>query len=428
VSWTGRGLVYSPTVSHAVKRPSPWVVVVLLFVVPAALAVAAVAYLTFGDDGPSGPAIAPGASAGAFHPVAGNFVADETELASCDGDTDYLCLQQAFGNVAYRRGAKPALALFDAEMATDERVRADCHRIAHVIGSAAFARYDQNVARTFAVGSATCASGYYHGILERAFVGVNTKTKLVEVARSLCRGSGVRRRGFLDYQCQHGLGHGLMIQTGYNLPIALSTCARLATRWDDVVCTGGVFMENVTTRFGFRSSWLKDDDPLYPCDRISARHRRSCYLRAPVRVLAYHGSDFTKAAATCAGLDRPWVTACFRGLGRETVSAARYSAPEIVSLCAAAGAYRGDCLYGAARTVGDGSGLEGARDAAELCHRSPQGERSSCFAGVGIIVGLLYPTDETRQRACARIAGDHAQACTRSAIAEVDASGRGAWG
>lgn len=422
-----RGLVYPPTVSGTGKRPSSWAVVLVLFVAPV-LAVSLVGYLVIADDEPRGPAVAQGASGGAFHPVAGSFVADDTDLESCPGEDDYPCLQQAFGNVAFRQGAKPALRLFDAEMETDERVRADCHRIAHVIGSAAFARYDQNVARTFAVGSATCASGYYHGILERAFVGVNTRAKLVEIARSLCRGSDVRRRGFLDYQCQHGLGHGLMIQTGYDLPIALSTCARLATRWDEVVCSGGAFMENVTTRFGFRSPWLNDDDPLYPCARVELRHRRSCYLRAPVRVLSYHRSDFGKAAATCARLDRRWSTACFRGLGREAVSMTRYSARKILTLCGSAGRYEGECLHGAARTVGDGSGLAGAKDAARLCALAPPSARSSCFAGVGIIIGLVHPTDTTRARACARIAGEHARACTRYAIAEVDPSGRGAWG
>jgi hypothetical protein len=408
-------------------RRSSWAVVLLLFVVPV-VAVAAVGYWVFTDDEPQSLAVARGASGGVFHPVAGNFVPDETELDGCVGDSDYSCLQQAFGNVAYRQGAKPALRLFDARMATDERVRADCHRIAHVIGSAAYARYDENVARTFAVGSATCASGYYHGILERAFAGVNTKARLVKVAQSLCLANGIRRRGFLDYQCQHGLGHGLMIQTGYDLPIALSTCSRLATRWDDVVCAGGVFMENVTTRFGFRSPWLNDDDPLYPCARIDGRHRLSCYLRAPARVLAHHQGDFGQAAGTCATLERAWATACFRGLGREAVSKAGYSAPKIIWLCRHAESYQGDCLYGAARTVGDGSGLEGAKRAAKMCARAPRAERSSCYAGVGIIVGLLHPTDAARRLGCSRLAQAHARACTEAAIAEVDPSGRAAWG
>src|SRR5688572_17919377 len=157
-------------VNHGAKRPFSSAVV-LLFVVPL-LAVAAVAYFVLEGDEP-GVALAQGASGGAFHPVAGNFEPDDTDLATCGAD--YSCLEQAFGNVAYRQGAKAALTLFDTKIEVNGHVKTDCHRIAHMIGSAAFAKYDGNVARTFALGSATCASGYYHGILERAFVGVTTR-------------------------------------------------------------------------------------------------------------------------------------------------------------------------------------------------------------------------------------------------------------
>lgn len=406
------------------KRPFSSAVVLLLLV--PLLAVAATAFFVLRGDDQPGIAVAEGATGGAFHPVAGNFVPDDTDLGTCGAK--YSCLQQAFGNIAYRQGAKPALKLFEAQIVANQNVKADCHRIVHTIGSAAFARYDGNVARTFAVGSATCASGYYHGILERAFVGVNTKSKLVDVARRLCSGSGVRRRGFLDYQCQHGLGHGLMIQTGYDLPLSLSICARLATRWDDIVCTGGVFMENVTTRFGFRSRWLSEDDPLYPCARIALGNRRACYLRAAVRVIAFHKNDFAKAARTCGALAPEWARACFRGYGRDVVNEARYSPTKIISLCRFAGRNRDDCLYGAARTVADGAGLDGVRRAAKLCRLGPESDRDSCFAGAGVIVGLLYPTDAARRRACERVASPYEQACSAAAIAEVKPDGTGTWG
>jgi hypothetical protein len=397
-----------------------------MFVAP--LVVLAVGtYLVLSADQSSGaPKIAPGVTGGAFHPVAGGFVPDDTALAECGGD--YACLQQAFGNIAFRRGARPALELFETQMQSNESVRADCHRIVHTIGSAAFARYDENVARSFSVGSPTCASGYYHGILERAFVGLDTSGELIEVARSLCAESGIRRRGFLDYQCQHGLGHGLMIQTGYDLPLALATCARLPTGWDDVACSGGVFMENATTRFGFRSSWLSEEDPLAPCERIPRGNRRSCYLRAAVRILELNGNDFASAARTCLGLARPWARACLRGYGREVVGAARYAPGKILSLCRLSGASAGDCLYGAARTVGDGTGSDGVLRAAKLCRSAPPNERGACFSGLGVVVGLLYPTHATRRRACAEISGSELRSCTQAAIAEVDPSGRGAWG
>ena len=76
-----------------------------------------------------------------------------------------------------------------------------------------------------------------------------------------------------------------MIQTGYDLPLALSICGRLGTGWDHKACAGGAFMENINTRFGYRSAWLDDADALYPCRRVAVRDQRSCYLRASWRIL-----------------------------------------------------------------------------------------------------------------------------------------------
>ena len=241
-----------------IKRVLPIGLAVPLLVVPV------VAYLALSTGSGRGLPVAQGSSGGTLHPLAGDFQPSETELADCDGES--TCLEQAFGNLSFRKGPKVALAVFESRIAVDPEVEKNCHRIAHTIGSAALERFDGNVAKTFSLGAATCVSGYYHGILERAFLGVSSKSELGKIARLLCLGGGMRRRGFLDYQCRHGLGHGLMIQTGYDLPLALSLCASLGTGWDDRACAGGAFMENLDTRFGFRSAWLDDEDPLYPCE------------------------------------------------------------------------------------------------------------------------------------------------------------------
>lgn len=399
----------------------------LLLVVPL-IAIPAIAYLALSEGSQGrGPALARGSIGGVFHPVAGSFKPDTTQLTGCEGS--YSCLEQAFGNIAFREGPKRALAVFDARIVTDANAERDCHRIVHTIGSAAFARYDGSVARTFAAGSSTCASGYYHGVLERAFAGVSTKAGLGKVARTLCVGEGIRRRGFLDYQCRHGLGHGFMIQTGYDLPTALSLCGRLGTRWDEVTCTGGAFMENANTRFGFRSQWLQDDDPLYPCNRVQLRHKRSCYVRATTRILQLNDHDFAKTARTCESAGSTWAPFCFRGYGRDAVVEARYiSTKKTLALCRLAGGGQRECLYGAARTFADGAGLQGARRAAAFCARVPQAGRSACVSGLGIVIGLLYSTSESRRDACARLTGRYVRSCTSAATAEVDPNGTKAWG
>lgn len=397
----------------------------LVFAIPL-IVVSAVAYLALSEGGEgSRLPVAQGSVGNAFHPLAGEFVADDTKLNECDDDPS--CLEQAFGNLAYREGPRVALAQYERRIASDPVVEKACHRIAHFIGSGALERFDGNVAKTFSLGSSTCVSGYYHGILERAFLGITSKARLATVARSVCSGDGIRRRGFLDYQCRHGLGHGLMIQTGYDLPLSLSICAGSGTGWDHKACAGGVFMENVNTRFGYRSSWLHDSDPLYPCGRVASRDRRSCYRRASWRILLQSGEDYRRAATACARLEA-WAPTCLQGLGRDAAEEGRNSPRRIRRLCGLAGRGEADCLLGAARTIANASGMRGVTPAGELCKGAPQESRGTCFAGVGLVIGMLRATPVSRAELCRSITSTHWRACAKAAEAEVDPSGRFSWG
>ena len=165
-----------------------------VFLVPALLLLAVLAYVsvTQRDDGQR-LALAPGTAGGVLHPIAGDFEPNETRLEDCTDDVS--CFQQAFGNVAFRQGPRQALALFESRARPDSIVDKACHRIVHAIGSASLARNDGDIARTFALGSPICVSGYYHGILERAFLGVSSPgSSRLPPARSVspqgCAGAG----------------------------------------------------------------------------------------------------------------------------------------------------------------------------------------------------------------------------------------------
>ena len=369
-------------------------------------------------------AVARGVVDGSFHPIAGRFRPDGTKLADC-ARTDQRCLEQGFGNLAYSDGPKTALALFNQRRTSERTIAKDCHRIAHMIGSASLAYFKGNVAQTYAHGSPSCASGYYHGILERAFANVFTHRGLIRAARTLCNGAGVRRMGFLDYQCTHGLGHGLMIQTGYDLPMSLAICGSLKTRWDEVSCTGGAFMENGSTVYGLRSQWLKTDNPLYPCGVVKLRNRASCYLRVTTQVLNVNHYNWPKTAQTCAELASKWQRFCFRSYGRDTVNYAGGNADSILRLCGLAGAAEGQCLYGAARTLADRDA--NTDSAAAFCRRATRGQ-GHCFAGLGVVVGLLEPSRGARLTKCRGLSQTWLRACLTAAQAEVNPNGRGAWG
>jgi hypothetical protein len=331
-----------------------------------------------------------------LHPVAGSFVPDRTTLAEC---SEQVCFEQAFGNVAFYEGPRAAIALFDETLDEGDP---SCHRIAHAIGAASLARYEGNVARTFAEGSSSCFSGYYHGVLERALVSVKTRDaeQLGNVARGLCDDPQVHVSRWMAYQCFHGLGHGLMITTGYGLPLSLDACERIATYLDRTSCKSGVFMENISSSYGFTSRWLKEDDPVYPCNAIEPNDKITCYGMVTSRILRVIGLDWEKTAEICAGVETRFVSTCFRSMGRDISGQTHREPGEIVELCETARRYdaEGDCIAAAAMDMTSNytSGVE----AAGLCEAAPETARGECYYGVGGVMGRFTNTAAEREADC----------------------------
>ena len=361
-----------------------------------ALADAALAFAVLGEDSAAAPAVA-----APLHPVAGSFVPDDTHVSGCSSEA---CFQQALGNVAYREGPKVALDLVPNVYGSG--ASQDCHRAVHTVGAAALARYRGNVARTFAEGNSSCGSGYYHGVLERSLVDVKSREPavLAPVARKLC-GDASGMAPWIAYQCLHGLGHGLMIATGLSLPTALDVCSRLGRWWDRDGCRGGVFMENLASSYGFRSRWLRDDDPVYPCNWVAFEAKRRCYQLVTSRILPAVGDDWARAAEVCSTVERAFVSTCFGSLGRDASSRSERDPAETISTCAVLRPYGGeaDCIDAAAQDVVANFGS--ATHALPLCESVSSSLAEPCFEGIGAVAGRFRTTAAARERDCRTLTG-----------------------
>jgi mono/diheme cytochrome c family protein len=344
--------------------------------------------------------------------VATEFQPDDTKVDDCKGD--YACYKQALGNVAYDEGPKVALARFDALIRSNPAVGGGCHQIAHEIGHAALAHYHGNAAKALGDGSMSCWSGYYHGVIERAFGGVPRK-KVAETARRLCSGSDIRKTLFVAYQCVHGLGHGLMIYSGNDLPFSLRTCNKLETRWDQSSCTGGVFMQNFlpSPMMGMKTKWLKANDLIYPCNVVAERDKTYCYLMVTSRILPQVNYDWRKAVQWCHRSEPTWLATCFQSLGRDASGQTQQSTGPLLAICKLAGAMEGECVYGAARdiTANDASGRRSSR----FCASAPKAFRTYCFTGIGTILGGFGTFEAQRRAACEVVPKTYLAACLRGA-------------
>jgi cytochrome c553 len=324
------------------------------------------------------------------------FKPDDTTLGDCEKSEKPFCYRQAFGNLTYREGPERALALLATDDRTNSAVHADCHQISHWVGRAGLAYYKQDAGRALSHGEMTCNSGYYHGVLQVALAGL-PRDVVVRKAKKLCGAPAVNTEEFLLYQCVHGLGHGLMIYSGNDLPWSLRTCHKLLTDFDRVSCTGGVFMQNLDTTMG-TSRYLRAKDPLYPCTAVAERDKVYCYLMVTSRILALDGYDWRKTADWCRRSEPGWVQTCFESYGRDASGTAQYDPRRTIQLCLQAGPNASDCIYGAARDRGNN--YAGGREATRLCTAAPARYRPRCYEGIGTILGSLHRSGVERRNAC----------------------------
>ena len=338
------------------------------------------------------------------------FKPDDTTLDDCDAQ--FACYEQAFANIAYREGPEAALELVERKSAKPGPIESDCHRIVHAIGAGSLEHFDGDPGKALAAGSVFCASGYYHGILERSLLG-KPREAIGPITQSICSDESIVRSDFIHFQCVHGLGHGLMIYTGYELPASLEYCDGLDTEWRRESCRGGVFMENSQSSYGTRSRWLKDDDLLYPCDWVAAKDKYQCYLIQLAHIGPAVGFDWTKVAATCREAEDGYVEVCFQSMGREISGQMRHRSADILAACRTAAAMARECIYGAARDVTYNDA--GPRRSKVLCDSAPEALRAYCWEGIGTILGALNRYAEEKQAACRKVTTTYYAACTRGA-------------
>ncbi len=252
-----------------------------------------------------------------------------------------------------------------------------CHDAAHKTGRIA---YELSGAEAFRSCRAECHSGCYHGAMEAYFREHGT-ANLASDLRVLC---STDLNPFFSHQCLHGVGHGLMAWTDYELTDALDACNLLPR--GQVSCWTGVFMENIVgglaDKDGHRTRFLSDD-PHYPCNAVGEQYKSSCYFLQTSRMMQLFQGDFARIAATCGEAPPNHQPSCFESMGRDVGGVHRGNPAAAIAACGNAprGASRTACLRGAAQdTFWDQSGQDAALAFCALLQGGE--ERTACYTTI----------------------------------------------
>jgi hypothetical protein len=345
------------------------------------------------------------------------------------------CYEEVLLALARRGDVRVAMGVLNRLRGLEEDVRRRGHEYAHAIGMAAY-KPDRDVGRTFASCSESFQSGCYHGVIQSYFTS-GSEVGAGDVAE-LC--ADFREPGastWLRFQCVHGMGHGLTMFYGRDLPRALGGCDLLADEWDRQSCYGGAFMENVVgaaagahgahapaghaaadapTPFRARDS----TDPYYPCSVVGARYQRSCYEMQAAIILEQGGFDYGAAARTCDGAPAAMRRHCYQSLGTNVAGATQGDHDKAIGLCALGSPeWRPWCVVGVAKNLVD----VGARidDGFEFCHRvTGEREKARCYEAMGEEISVLEHDPARREAMCAQAERRYLDACRYGARVRQD--------
>ena len=290
------------------------------------------------------------------------------------------CYRDYFAEVMRNEGADVAVAEIAALSESDEYVARDCHQVVHDLGNDAAEHYgDVGIALTYE-GSA-CWSGYYHGVVEYAISQFNG-TELFDEMPNICTTAAEREYSFTHYNCVHGLGHGVMLNTDGDLFGSIPYCETLPDRWELSSCVGGAIMENVVSaQQGIRTD-LRTDDLIYPCNVIGDDYVDECFAMQTSWMLynlGYADENFAEAFAICDTVQTDMVDNCYRSMGRDISGSSLLEVSRIVRLCSLGDpGYQEECFVGASLNAVYND--HGTAMATALCEAIPARMQDACYA------------------------------------------------
>jgi hypothetical protein len=289
----------------------------------------------------------------------------------------------------------------------------DCHQEAHAIGRAG---YEVDKEKVFAECNASCHSGCYHGAME-SFLHEKGTADIAAEVHEVCK---IFQTSFSNFECLHGVGHGVLAYYDYDLPETLKQCGKLSSDFERASCYGGAFMENIITGQGYganpnvHETKYLSQDPLFPCNAIdqSDTVQTECYKMQTSWMLTIFKYDFKRVADACLTVPQNMIHTCFLSYGRDGAGQSLRDPQKMANYCAAVPVtYRGDCVRGALNVVVDFWGPSLQNQAADFCKVLNGNEKTTCYNTLRGRLDDLFTSNEERAAHCENFESEYKDLC-----------------
>lgn len=280
------------------------------------------------------------------------------------------------------KGINVAFAYTEQQIASNPSFALDCHPLLHELGHAAYTYYG-GYANAIVHQNELCDAGYTHGVLESY---LSSGTDITKALQSACSSA---TSTFSQWQCYHGLGHGVMLVSFENIGRSTALCKTLPTPFSQDACINGVFMQHFVVTDHDGSVPKTNPTSLRDCAVQPVVYKATCYNYAPTAYLTIYSGQYASAFKWCKTAETAYVSTCVGGIGSQAMKEHITHADTVKQICSVAGdMYSGDCIGGAAEFEVYFYGS--ATQASQLCRNQFKQYTSACTANVTLAKATLH--------------------------------------
>ncbi len=348
--------------------------------------------------------------------------------ASClvDGKDDLDCISLALDELLAAKGSEFAFQALENMTLIDPYISEQGHPLAHGMGRTAVSVYG-GPRTALKHCPYVLSSGCFHGVMQSYFDTLPSLSR--DIVRGMCMGDDPT----WQFQCIHGMGHGLMLYTNYAMNSSLEYCDFLDGWMSVESCQGGVIMENLV---GYADSlvsspgaghnhggtprppptfMVRPDDPAFPCDVLAEKYLKTCYYFQSSVTLHFNGGNFPATVAMCQGAPATYYDVCFRSIGRDAGARMRYDPHATSAICLLGTQTQAEsCIRGFAGDVVNTDSNPAA--AIPACAAVDEPVRDTCFDQIGASASQMRGRDAALAL-CDTVPAANVDACRHGALA-----------
>lgn len=264
------------------------------------------------------------------NPTTSSKADNHPEIAQLTGkNLSFGELKKYFTDLANQKGAQYA---YEVLKIAPVPPNTDMHLLGHVVGDVLYKQQGLN-------GIKICTQDFRNACSHSIVVGLlldkgeGMLPQIAEACKQAPGGSGAYT------MCYHGLGHGVLAYTDYDLPKAVELCQKVGTKehnnQESNQCDSGAVMEIISGGDHDKKLWakkrplyLQTDNPVQPCfsDYLPKEARTLCLIYITPYLMEAAGAnlghpteaDFAKSFKYCEAISETNSrNTCFGGFGKE---------------------------------------------------------------------------------------------------------------